>query len=1009
MIDYNNPKSDGRISGMKRLKSPLIFTFALLAIVLSFWGCAEMIGDQNANQPPAVSFVNTPKDASSDSTTSSWVFNMPFSMFGFNPVDSSIFSLYDEPYQLVQFPDLMVWGDTLRVTLVPDSPVVIKYFDGVDTLYYDEGFDYSIIDSTTLIIQVDPNGDMNDTLWQLVDVIELADTMIITGNDTDFYNIDTLIYFADFKLNTPNFYVFSFAPVVNWYGTDPDGFVEYYEYADIDENFAPNAITDPDGYKNLIPPAKWQTTNATFTTIYLLSAAGDTTQHVLYLRCYDNDGAASSIKYRTFFRSNQAPNTPEIKWDEQGDTEYDTLNYVSLDGVKPADPALADYDSLFCLPYVTAIWNGIILRWRGDDPDDRELYTIPLNYQYYLMELDTLGNVIDTLWYFSDSTLSDEQDITIYHLETGWYKFDVWSYDDGFEESPNAAVMYFRCVKPTFEHSILLYDETLPGPGLGELPNNTLIDSFYLDMLERLDPELAATGYGYDYVDPFDDSTGTQDVLYWDNSTGNENGLVPVILLSKYRMVIFYAEDHKLSPVGYNYSIARDQAFSRYLDAGGRLWINGRCLMFGSFQESVGVGNSTNQLLNKMQVTQRYTSRVPNNYNQPYEFVGSINAVDFLDTLSLNMAYLDSLSLPFPEPDITGGFPEIDWISRDEDATTLYYFKSITGELSEVPRDTFALVLDWTNQPPYPAPNGFQCWLSVPDENVTEVSYVFNVDKNQGAEIISVTTNDEIFISYEFQPDTVYNENSEVLNAGSVGGNYSDPTYTACFIRTDRYDQVFLEIYNITRNSYAEAVSISQFDVQVNYSDVSVTIEPGHFDYVEPPVTNATDTSCTITVEKNFIDVVQEIRNVSQNWDGYLIERDNNILTVGYAARPGFQWLDSDSIVVKYTYHQYWEVGDQLSVDYATDRYWEKGDIVEVHYSYNPVTEAHLKPCAIRYEYYQIYNFTFTNLFYRTAVFTFPFYFMENDTMPGATMGKVDKVFYEMIDWFLDPEVHLDE
>ena len=87
----------------------------------------------------------------------------------------------------------------------------------------------------------------------------------------------------------------------------------------------------------------------------------------------------------------------------------------------------------------------------------------------------------------------------------------------------------------------------------------------------------------------------------------------------------------------------------------------------------------------------------------------------------------------------------------------------------------------------------------------------------------------------------------------------------------------------------------------------------------------------------------------------------------------------------------------------------KKGDIVEVHYSYNPVTEAHLKPCAIRYEYYQIYNFTFTNLFYRTAVFTFPFYFMENDTMPGATMGKVDKVFYEMIDWFLDPEVHLDE
>jgi|GEM_PF-2322213 len=986
----------------------VIIGFLALALILG--SCAQMNGDSNPNQAPSVNFVNTPQDANQDSSTSSWVFNMPFSMFGYHADLDSTISLYDAPYQLVQFPDLIVWGDTLLVTLVPDSEIVIKYFDGIDTVFYQEGVDYSILDSSVLTIQVDINGGMNDTIWTEVDTSILADDSVFVGGNWVYYDIDTLIYFADFKLNTPNFYVFSFAPLIYWYGSDPDGFVEYYEYADIDENFAPEAIADPQGYIPNIPATKWQETNATFTTIYLLSAAGDTTQHILYLRCYDNDGLASSIKYRTFFRSNQAPNTPEIKWDEQQDTDYDSLNYIALDNLKPADPALAHYDTLYCLENVTPVWNGIILRWRGDDPDDRELYTIPLTYKFYLMQADTAGGTsafTDTLWDWSMDEYTDEQAITIVDLETGWYKFSVWSYDDGFEVSPYPAELYFRCVKPTFEHSILVYDETLNGGGLGELPNNAVIDTFYLDMLERLEPHFSAVNYGYDFGDPYDIASGTEDVIYWNNSTAQIGSLVPAILLSKFKMILFYAEDHKLAQAGYAYVIDRDESFLRYLNAGGNIWAMGRCLLNGSFNEGVGIGNSSNTLLNAMQVTQRYTTRVPNSFNQPYEFVGAINAVDFLDTLTVDQTKVASLFFPFPLPSITGGLPEVDWVSRDEDATTLYYFNSITGELSYVPRDTVATVLDWTNSPPYAAPNGYQCWLGVPDDNVTSVTSVYNMDKDQIAEVISVTGNDEVLVSYEFTPFPVTNENSEVLNASSAGGNYTNPTPTACFIRTERYDQVFSEIYNVSRNSYADSVaSIVQFDVQINYPDALVTMQPGSFDYIEPTVSNPTPTSCTVTVEKNFVDNILEIRNVTLNTSGALLSRNNNVLQVGYT---GTQWSNSDSILVRYTYHQYWEVGDVLSVDYTSDHYWEKGDIVEIEYTYNPVTEAHLKPCAIRYEYYTVYNFTFTQLHYRAAITTFPMYFMLNDTIPGQTMGRVDNVFYEMLDWFLDPEVHIGE
>lgn len=999
---------------MRFIGKTIVITIILCALA-SILGCA-LSGDKNPNLPPIINFVNNIKDANQDSSTASWVLNMPFTLYGYDSNTGTTFSLYNQPYQLVQFPDLIVGPDTMKVELVPGEPITIKSINGADTTIYSPGTDYVISDFSTLIIQAKTlaqGGSMKDTSWAEVPVAEIADTFVVAAGETTWFNIDTLTYLADFKISTPNYSVFSYAPAINWFGQDPDGFVEYYEYADIDENFAPTAMDNPAGYIPSIPASKWVQTNLTSTTIYLLSQAGDTTEHVVYIRCYDNDGAVSQVQYRTFFRSNQAPNTPQIKWDEMTDTEYDTVNYIDLETINPVNPADAVYDTLFCLDETNPNWNGIILRWRGDDPDDKELYTIPLNFTYSLDMADINGDFIINIPEFSNDTLSDVQDITIIGLETGWYRFTVYSIDDGFEQSVYPAVLYFRCVKPALidpdlAHSILIYDETVAG-GFGELPGgttgNNVIDTFYVDMLERLEPLLANTGYGYDIEDPYDLTSGTQDVIYWNNSSGLVSNMIPVSLLGQFKMVLWYADDHKLTQCAPAYVDPRDERFLRYLYAGGRIMVSGRCLLFGSFTESSGLGVSTNALLNAMQVSFRYSTRYPN-ATQPFEFIGGINAVGYLDSLKVDTSkttLIDNIAVP----PISGGLPEVDWISRDEDATTLFYFNSITGALSEVSETGPGHVMDWTNAPAYPAPNGYQCWVTVDDDNVTTVTSVYNVDKDAYGEVISLTSLGEIFVSYEFVPIDIVGEASLVLNASSSGGSYTNPTPTGCYIRTQKYDQIFTKIYNVDRDSYAEFVASydSPFDVQISYPDTVVTIQPGHPDYVEPTVSSAMDTSCVLTVTKSFIDQVLYVHNVTQNWAGEFVSKNNNVLTISYDARPGQQWVNSDVIEIHYTYHQYWEVGDLLDVDYTSDNYWEKNDDVVVEYTYNPVTEAHLKPCGIRYENYSL-NFTLATLNYRTAVFTFPFYFMENDTIPGQSMGRVDKVFYNMLDWFLDPNAH---
>ncbi len=950
---------------MRSAKTVLSYGLAFLLAAALISGCAKMKGTEHLNSPPTVHFVNTPKDAHQDSSTTSWVFNMPFTLYAYDPATQSHYSLYQQPDTLVKFPDIIAPDTVIHVRLVPGEPVVISLGDSI---YYNEGVDYIIDYETSAFQAIRPQagGSMKDTVWTATENLAAVDTIIIDGGDTLMFMVDTLIYYADFRVNTPNFYIFSYAPTVHWRGSDPDGFVEGYAFADITD---PLAVDNPQAYIPSIPAAAWDSTLSTFATIFLtidpentdtLHMPDDTvvtTEHVVYLKCWDDDGAPSNVIYRTFFRSNQAPYSPVVKWDEHNDSKYGPTEtydpiYMDIRRDSISDVALEFDNTLYCLPNVTPNWFGIVLRWKGEDPDDKELYKIPLTFNYYLEKIEWIDpgdtsytqlTVEDTIWRWSDTTFTTDQVVTITDLQTGSYRFTIWSFDDGFERSPNAASLFFDCVRPTFFDpnqalSILLYDETKNTFGNGELPDNKVIDSFYVDMLRFIEDstDFNSKSYGYTVDDPYD-TTSDQDVFYWDNSNASITQVIPIEVLSKYRMVIFYADDHKTTSVQNSYRALRDLLFHRYLMAGGRIWVIGRRLLNGSFGLFAGEQNTRLEFLNDMQV-QTVSAYLwpPANPSAPkQEFIGGIKAVDFMNDIMVDTAKVNQLGiyLRIPPPGVPDGvLPEVDWMGRDEDATTLYYYNSVTAESSVVEKEVWGRNFVQT-YPRKSYPTGREAWITLGDKNLIDVITVINFDKPNSvgeAEVVS-PQDSSVRVSYDFMDTLVVNENSQILDQ-SIHRRYSDPTPTSCFIRTSRYQQDFIGgyIYNVAKSDTANTATTSLF--------------------VEDP----------------------------------------------YAVRVGTNLL--------------WEVGDSLAVTYHSSIYWEPSDSLYIRYTYNPVSRAHLKPVAIRYEDYEIYNYTFPVLYYRSAVFTFPLYFMRNDSLPGEEdMGTLDQIFYEMLDWFLYPGVHTGE
>ncbi len=571
---------------------------------------------------------------------------------------------------------------------------------------------------------------------------------------------------------------FNYAPVVYWIGDDPDGFVEYYSYVD---DTTAEARENPVQFIQNVDPSRWIDTVATEATIYLLTQTGDTTEHTFFIRATDDDGAVSVFDpaqhIRTYYRTNQAPYTPEIKWEEWPDDSFATVNVV--------------HDTLFCIDTLSTNWGGIGFIWRSSDPDDRELNIIPLDFNYYLVDED--DNIVHG-WSLPDSVWTSDQNLTVFNLETGWYTLYVWARDDGYTTSDSAGQISFYVIRPEFDRHILMYDETKDvGPGNYD---GLAVDEFYRALLDSIPQEtlIPQARYTMDGVD----------VKFWDNSTLNNP--IPYELIHRYGLVIMYDEDRELSG-GYIEALAyRAQILSDYMDIGGNVWIIGRKLLVGTFGIHSGPipqADMPGLLVNYFGLSGGVGAHWPEYLT--FEFIGAIPAVAGFPSLETDPTV--TLPPPFNQDSTVS---EVDVVDRRISAIpsfynftfTTYYYNSILASSQDTVFGENSLVIDTiiTNYEHLPWASDSECWIITENSGLMEVFQVENVTKGVEGELINFLT-DVIHVSYPVGEPW---ESSDVLSVDYRFNPYSTSEFhlRPCGVFKIAMDNQFNFLYRSSINTF---------------------------------------------------------------------------------------------------------------------------------------------------------------------------------------------------------------
>lgn len=584
--------------------------------------------------------------------------------------------------------------------------------------------------------------------------------------------------------------VYDFAPVIYWRGDDPDGFVEYYSYADVTTSAA---IEDPIDYISRIPDEAWVDTIATQATIKLLSEADEITEHVFYLRCQDNEGQQSDVIYARFNRTNSAPNIPRIGLSGTDEGLFANRYVVS--------------DTLFSAPQITNVYPGIQFSWRGSDPDDKALFTIPLEYQAVLIKSPN-----DTIFV---NPWTDEVEIQLVDLETGFYTLNVWARDDGLTRSVAPARAEFNVIRPTFENDLLV---VLESPQYNEAqgtnpPDTASVRQYYTDLLNEVKDDVVFTDLD------LDDGT---DVRFLRITSQDDR--IARALIAQYRLVIFSA-DHMLVAnwTGSNYVSNKVAVLEDYLRVGGRVWNMGRCTAFGSMYYDLA-NNLDGAVLLKDFFGVDSLATPPNDVASPVspyiappgdgnpvlrmraDMTRTANGIPTFPVLhwdntkilenGFNIPGTDPVEASYYQEDM--GMSGVDRIARDQNATTTQYFWSgsfgtardvVAEDASVLPTGSNAF--DRNFEGIYFPPTSTNAYIVLGNNNVTSVSRVYNADLDVEAEVV-VVNDDLVLISYDegqqwdndhvLEVDYVYNPISimhlkpvEVRLEGQQGGNTVNP------------------------------------------------------------------------------------------------------------------------------------------------------------------------------------------------------------------------------------------
>lgn len=224
-------------------------------------------------------------------------------------------------------------------------------------------------------------------LWVVAAVLAVAGLVMVLGSCSTAPDGDVPENFAPIVkiVNIPAAGShFTTSPLINWYGTDADGYIIAYEYAIVRASVVAAAVDtsneaavreyartqiDMPGPASPCDPTCWIIINVATTDsptrqqIRLIAGntPEDTVVQFFFVRAVDNDSTRSIIEYSVYSRNNHPPTTEIV-------TVPDTLFY---------------YD----LPETTLTYNGITMEWKGldklDFPNEADQPEFTFYYQIF--------------------------------------------------------------------------------------------------------------------------------------------------------------------------------------------------------------------------------------------------------------------------------------------------------------------------------------------------------------------------------------------------------------------------------------------------------------------------------------------------------------------------------------------------------------------------------------------------------------------------------------------------
>ncbi len=414
---------------------------------------------------------------------------------------------------------------------------------------------------------------------------------------------------------------FTTSPVINWYGTDVDGYIVAYQHAVVTADVLLAASVDtsdaaqlrayaaaniqlPGPNSNCIP-ACWtlvdveRSDSPTRQEVRLVAGTTptDTVVQFFFVRAIDNDSVSSEIEFSIYSRSNNPPETEITTGYERG--------------------------GFFDLPDTSSAYGGISFDWKGSDkidfPSDTDQPEFDFYYQVFgpynksELDFDTLTGKfngdfkIDTNQVAEKLVLSSQDterggvwvqstSARVFNLwrnapvadttREGYFVIKVTARDDASAPDPIPDFRVFRAIYPRFEKRILLYarENCRFGTSPGEISCTERTDGIDIYRWAEINEYYRRIFVSAGYTDV--DTTRTRPTK---------------LQIAQYKLIVILGDGSAPSYTSDDYA-----GLTTYMDLGGSVWVWSISPFGGSTSEQLNAFSPNSVPIRYFRVTGEY-------------------------------------------------------------------------------------------------------------------------------------------------------------------------------------------------------------------------------------------------------------------------------------------------------------------------------------------------------------------------------------------------------------------